>query len=57
MTPERAKELFDKMPPHLKEQVLKIDRAMKKKEDYNIRMLNKKIEINQIKTAGGQKIL
>ena len=32
MTPERAKELFDKMPPHLKEQVLKIDRAMKKKK-------------------------
>ena len=25
------------------------------KEDYNIRMLNKKIEINQIKKAGGEK--
>lgn len=32
MDSKKAKELFDKMPPHLKEQVLNIDKAMKKIE-------------------------
>ena len=32
LIPEKAKELFDKMPKHLQEQVLKIDKAMKKIE-------------------------
>ena len=52
MTPEKAKERFDKMPPHLKEQVLKIDRAMKKKEEndkYNFSNRNEKNKTGGVK--------
>lgn len=44
MTPERAKEIFNKMPQHLKEQVLKIDKAMKKIEEKDKYHFPKKTE-------------